>query len=153
MACLNDVYRKFGEVGEACQLIETELGTLLLREEGQLKDLLENPNQELAKKIYSKINKYTTGQLFKKMKSHDKRLTDIETAVSKALHDRNLLFHHFFRKHNFRRNTPEGCQIMLDDLENMHKTILEAYKKLMLFSGIDLDQLEDMNMPKNHVDI
>ena len=30
MPSLDDVYRKFGEVSEAAQLVETELGTLLL---------------------------------------------------------------------------------------------------------------------------
>ena len=34
MPDLNEVYRKFGEVAEAAQLFETELGNLLLLEKG-----------------------------------------------------------------------------------------------------------------------
>jgi hypothetical protein len=30
MPTLDDIYRKFGEVSEAAQLVETELGTMLL---------------------------------------------------------------------------------------------------------------------------
>ena len=37
---LDDVYRKFGEASEAAQLLETELGTLLLWEQAIADDLL-----------------------------------------------------------------------------------------------------------------
>jgi hypothetical protein len=41
MLTLDEVYRKFGEVAEAAQLLETELGTIRLNAEGIEHDLFE----------------------------------------------------------------------------------------------------------------
>jgi len=63
------------------------------------------------------------------------------------------LSHSFYRQHNFRRNSEHGCQVMLDDLEQIHEVLLEAYKAVMLLSGIDLDKVSLSNAPKGHVPI
>ncbi len=46
---------------------------------------------------------------------------------------------------------------MLDDLEKMHDIILDAYKKLLLLDGIDLEKLaensESVSLPTGHVKI
>ena len=138
MPDLNEVYRKFGEVAEAAQLLETELGNLLLLEKGIEADLLFKPDPVLAKDIYDKLDRLTTGQLLNELKRYAKSLGNLEADIRKALDERNKLFHSFYRKHNFRRNSSEGCQIMLDDLEEMHNTILDAYMKLLQLSGVDL---------------
>ena len=138
MPDLNEVYRKFGEVAEAVQLLETELGNLLLLEKGIEADLLFKPDPVLAKDIYDKLDRLTTGQLLNELKRYAKSLGNLEADIRKALDERNKLFHSFYRKHNFRRNSSEGCQIMLDDLEEMHNTILDAYMKLLQLSGVDL---------------
>ena len=138
MPDLNEVYRKFGEVAEAAQLLETELGNLLLLEKGIEADLLFKPDPVLAKDIYEKLDRLTTGQLLNELKRYAKSLGNLEADIRKALDERNKLFHSFYRKHNFRRNSSEGCQIMLNDLEEMHNTILDAYMKLLQLSGVDL---------------
>ena len=39
---------------------------------------------------------------------------------------------------------------MLDDLEEMHNTILDAYMKLLQLSGVDLNKLSEA-LPTQHV--
>ena len=51
MSGLDDVYRKFGEVSEAAQLFETELGNILLTIEGAAADLFSGDRQEEAREI------------------------------------------------------------------------------------------------------
>ena len=51
MATLYDVYRKFGEVCEAAQLLETELGTLLLTHKCIDAGLLDRSNPHKATAI------------------------------------------------------------------------------------------------------
>ena len=67
MPTLDDVYRKFGEVAEAAQLLETELGTVLLCNQGVEHELFTGDKGELATEIYNKINKSTLGQLLKQL--------------------------------------------------------------------------------------
>jgi hypothetical protein len=144
MTTRDDIYRKFGEVSEAAQLIETELGTmsLFLRvvDEGLITPTLE-VDGEGATEVLKQINKQTLGTLIKNVKGYTTRLDQLEPLLSKALKERNRLSHHFYRQHNFRINSKKGRLIMLNDLEAIHNTLLEAYKTLSLLSGIDLDAL------------
>lgn len=153
MPDLEDVYQKFGFVAEAAQLVETEMGTLLLWKEGMDADLIDKPNPELARTIHDKLNRHTLGQLIKKSKKLDEPIDKIESILIKTLKERNRLFHSFYRQHNFRRNSSDGCQIMLDDLENIHDTILDAYTKLLLLSGIDIEDMKNDELPTGHVKI
>lgn len=57
MPTLDDVYRKFGEAAEAAQLLETELGNLLLEHDCIEADLLESPDPDKATAIYDRINR------------------------------------------------------------------------------------------------
>lgn len=107
---------------------------------------------ELATEIYSNINKSTLGQLLKRL-TKSVGFGDLELLLAYALAERNQLFHSFYRKHNFRRNSDEGRAKMLEDLEHKHKTILEAYKAVMRLSGIDLDKVTSVPMPTTHVKI
>ena len=153
MPTLDDVYRKFGEVSEAAQLLETELGTLVLWEKGVEAGLLSQKDPKLATEIHSQINKRTLGQLIRVAGEYEKSVEALSEHLNTALTERNRLFHSFYRHHNFRRNSSEGCQIMLDDLEEMHDTILNAYKEVMLLSGIDLDKLSNEELPTGHLPI
>ena len=49
--------------------------------------------------------------------------------------------HSFYLQHNIRRNSDYGREIMLSDLDVIHDKLLEAYKALLLISGVDLDKL------------
>ena len=139
MPTLDDVYQKFGFVAEAAQLLETELGNLLLLYAGVEEKLHSIPNPTRAAELFQEIDKHTLGQLIKKLKVKDKEIAKLEDVLGTALDERNRLFHSFYRQHNFRRNSDQGRQLMLDDLDSMHKTLLDAYKTVMLLQGVDLD--------------
>jgi hypothetical protein len=140
---LDDVYRKFGEASEAAQLLETELGTMLLHFNVVDEGLLSTPNPERATAIYKTINRSTLGQVIKKLKSNAQSidgLDGLENLLSDALVERNRLSHSFYRQHNLRRNSEEGRVLMMDDLDSIHTKLLDAYKAVMLLSGFDLDK-------------
>src|SRR6266851_1684995 len=155
MPTLDDIYRKFGETAEAAQLLETQLGTMLLLSRGAEDGLFTEPNPELAANLYSTINRHTLGQLIKRLNTTPQSLDALESVLSNALEERNRLFHSFYRHHNFRRNSDEGRELMLKDIESIHDTLLRAYKAVMLLNGVDLDALVDSgiehNAPTRHV--
>lgn len=153
MPSLDDVYRKFGETAEAAQLIETELGTVLLAARCIEEGLLENKNPARATDILGSVNRHTLGQLLGNLNNHTQSLDALEGVLSKALQQRNRLFHSFYRTHNFRRNSDEGRALMLEDLEVIHSALLEAYKAILRLGGIDLDRMTDVALPKRHLPI
>lgn len=153
MPSLDDVYRKFGGTAEAAQLIETELGTMLLAARCIEEGLLENKNPGRATDILGSVNRHTLGQLLKNLKNHTQSLDALEDLLLGALEGRNCLFHSFYRKHNFRRNSDEGRALMMEDLEAIHSVLLEAYKAIMKLSGVDLDAMTNIELPKRHVPI
>jgi len=153
MPSLDDVYCKFGETSEAAQLLETELGNILFLSGAIDQNLIEEPDQVAATALYRSINRKTLGQLLKGLKNTTESVDHLEELLSKALKERNRLAHSFYRQHNFRRNSDGGRQIMLDDLEQIHDVLLEAYKAVARLSGIDLDKLEIKELPKIHVPI
>lgn len=146
MPTLDDVYRKFGEVSEAAQLIETELGTSLLFfdiVEAELisPDTLTVEDKLAAREIMARIERKTLGALLKSNKQHTDELEKLEPLLSDALKVRNRLSHHFYREHNFRKFTEAGREIMMADLEAMHVKLIDAYKALLLLSGTDIDKV------------
>ena len=155
MFSLDDVYRKFGETAEAAQLLETQLGTMLLLVRGTEDKLISEPNPNRATDVYRQINRQTLGQLLKNLKNTNQSLQELDSLLSNALGERNRLFHSFYRQHNFRRNSDEGRMLMLRDLESIHDILLHAYKAVMLLDGVDLDGLADTtvehNLPTRHV--
>jgi hypothetical protein len=153
MPSLDDVYRKFGEASEAAQLLETELGTLLLQIGAIEANLLQNPDSERATEIYRRINRQTLGQLIKSIGNAPDSLAHLDDLLAQALKARNRLAHSFYLRHNLRRNSEEGRAIMLEDLESIHDKLLKAYKAVMLLSGIDLDQVVAKKLPTGHLPI
>lgn len=153
MSSLNDVYCKFGEVSEAAQLLETELGTLLFEHRATEEGLLDEPDREKAVRILEKIDRRTLGQLLKQLSESTDSLADLEDLLTRALAERNRLAHSFYRQHNFRKTSDTGRALMLEDLEDIHRIILEAYKAVMRLSGIDLDNVIIVSVPDKHVPI
>ena len=153
MSTLDDVYRKFGEVSEAAQLLETELGNVLIKIGAAEANLLNEPNPDRASELFKKINHQTLGQLLKNVSNSTESVGHLEALLSRALAERNRLSHSFYRRHNFRRNSEEGRVFMLKDLESIHDTLLEAYKAVMLLSGINLDAVHIDQLPTRHVPI
>jgi len=144
MPTLDDVYRKFGEAAEAAQLLETDLGTMLLFfgvvDEGLISPALE-VDSKAATDLLQRINGRTLGQLLRNSKRHTDALNELEPLLARALEERNRLAHSFYRQHNLRRNSDAGRAIMLTDLEFIHATLLAAWKAVNLLLGIDLDAL------------
>ena len=156
MAKLDEVYRKFGEVSEAAQLLETELGNLLLRHEFIDADLVEHPNPNRATTIYDQVNKRTLGRLIRSLGPIGDSIEGLEQLLSNALASRNRLTHSFYLQHNFRRNSDDGRDVMLRDLEAIHDDLLEAYKAILRLSGIDLEKLMesgDTTLPSGYLPI
>ena len=153
MPSLEDIYQKFGFASEAAQLLETELGTILFVSGAIKQNLLEKQDTEAATELYNNINRKTLGQLLEGVKNTDISVEHLEELLSRALKERNRLAHSFYRQHNFRRNSEDGRQVMLDDLEKIHEVLLEAYKAVMLLSGVDLDEISISNLPTRHVPI
>lgn len=141
MPTLDEVYWKFGYAAEAAQLLETELGSMLIIHGVVEENLVNQPNPNRAAELFRQIDRHTLGQLITKLKANDQSVANLEDVLAKALDERNRLFHSFYRQHNFRRNSDEGRQKMFDDLELIHKALLDAYKAVMLLSGVDLDKL------------
>ena len=152
---LDDVYRKFGETAEAAQLLDTELGTMLLTVLGGSEGLIANPNPKRAAEILDQINAQTLGQLLSRLKSQTTSLDDVEALLLRALDERNRLAHSFYRQHNLRRNSDQGRAIMMEDLKRIHDTVLNAYKTLMLLSGVDIEAMAktDHVLPTGHFPI
>jgi hypothetical protein len=156
LSTLDDVYRKFGDVSEAAQLLETELGTMLLFEEFVQADLLTEPDKKRAAAILGRIDRRTLGQLVKNLNDKSQSLVQLDDLLSRALEERNRLSHSFYRQHNFRRNFAEGRAIMMKDLESIHQTLPDAYKAVMLLSGVDLEAevaAGRVYLPTRHVKI
>ncbi len=71
MPTLDDVYRKFGEVAEAAQLLETELGTILLINRAAAAGLFGAANSTAAADLLGMIDRQTLGQLSQEPASDD----------------------------------------------------------------------------------
>jgi hypothetical protein len=142
MPTLDEVYRKFGETAEAAQLLETEIGTIALMIGCSAADLVTNPDPSRATEIYQRINRQTLGQLLKNVGRSTDTLDHLAELLDRALKARNRLSHSFYLRHNFRRNSDQGRQIMLDDLHKIHVTIFDAYKGVLRLSGVDLDAID-----------
>ncbi len=152
MTALDDVYKKFGETAEAAQLLETELGNILLFIQTEEKDLVQDKNPEVAQNIVNKINKSTLGGLLREVEEKIGGQEEFITTLEQALKARNKLSHSFYREHNFRRNTIAGRKQMLQDLEEMHDKIIEAYKLTLALSGIDIEKFK-MPLQEKHIKI
>lgn len=153
VADLDDVYRKYGEVSEAAQLLETELGNILIMIGAVDANLIVQSEPQAAAALFNQINRHTLGQLLKHLHNTTNSAVHLESLLSSALAERNRLAHSFYRQHNFRRNSAEGCVIMLQDLCSIHEALLSAYKSVLLLSGIDLDTLVIDSHPTGHVGI
>ena len=152
MATLDEVYRKFGETFEVAQLLETEIGTLLVTHNAIEAGLLERPNPIHSRKIYDKIESKTLGKLIKELTTTSEAEMDLKDLLRKAWKSRNRLAHAFFQYHNFRRNSVEGRDEMLRDLEEIHINLFEAYKAILLLSGTNLEKI-DSNLLEEYMAI
>ena len=138
MATLDEVHRKFGEVSMDAQLLEHELGTLNLEHKYNDLGLFENPDPQKATEIENKINKRTLGNLKKELEQSGESIEQINQLLNDAVESRNRLTHRFYAYHKC--DTDDGREVMLRDLQAIHKVLLEAYKEVLRLSGIDVEK-------------
>lgn len=124
---IDDVYRMFGEAAEGAQLLETELGNILMSTRAEDENLFERENRGKGAEILEKINRSTLGWILKELRGRNGIPDDADRAFANALAERNRLMHVFYREHNFRRNSSDGCKLMVADLRTIDHTIMEAY--------------------------
>lgn len=124
----DQVYLKFGQAAEAAQLFETSLGTLLLGMKGLEQGWCFAPNPSAAGIFLENLANDTLGALLKKLKRYDGVHTDLVSQFFDALKARNSLIHGFFLKHNLGFQTEAGRARMLEDLENIHSRLFDAWR-------------------------
>ena len=78
MPTLNDVYRKFGETAEAAQLLETELGNVLLSLAAFEDDLSTGMNPSRAADLVGEINASTLGRLLNNIRAKTRLPDELE---------------------------------------------------------------------------
>ncbi|WP_218668889.1 hypothetical protein [Variovorax sp. KK3] len=147
------MYAKFGEVAEAAQLLETQLGNMLFLHGVKEEDLIANQRPERAAALLREINRKTLGALLSSPGLATLTAAGLEDLFAEALKERNRLNHGFYREHNLRRNSADGCTKMLYDLERIHDVLLKAYEAAMLLSGTDILKLASGQAPAGHLPI
>jgi len=130
MATRDELYAKFGIAAEAAQLLETELGTLLLFATGVRNGWHAEPDAEGARVALKEIDRSTLGRLLASLEhvEHVQLSPDILAHLKSALQARNRLSHGFFERHNFKIETDEGRDTMLAELESLHEELYMAWR-------------------------
>lgn len=149
MATRDELYAKFGMTAEAAQLFETALGTLLLGAEGLKGEWAEKPDLQDATDKYAKINKSTLGQLLRSARTVVDLDEDLIDMFGDALDTRNKLMHGFYLRHNFAIQTDAGRDSMIEDLEETHTILYNAWQIADQLSGVLLDYIMEL---KNNPD-
>lgn len=138
MPSLDALYARFGLTAEAGQLLETELGTLLIADAIKLHGLDKVRNKVLAKKILEEIDRKTLGQLIQTLRKQRTVPPEFESELEIALSERNRLNHSFYMEHNLRKQSEDGRQIMIADLEVIHERIQKAYQTARSLTNIKI---------------
>jgi hypothetical protein len=78
-------------------------------------------DHETAARVLKEIESITLGVILRRFK----KLIQIENSgipeqFGRALKARNRLFHGFFEHHNLWIETPDGCEMMIEDLTALH---------------------------------
>ena len=128
------------------------MNILLAIEEAQ-SDLFFADRQEEAREIPRRTNKETLGQALKRTSGKNWSFEHAADLFAQALAERNRLSHSFFREFKLRRNSSEGCGMMLEDLELIHETLLQAGNLALAISGRDLDSLQLPSLPTKYLEL
>ncbi|CAK1768910.1 conserved hypothetical protein [Vibrio crassostreae] len=131
---MNEVYKKFGEASELAQLLEHELGTLLIR----ILDVTPKfvtTQPEMAWMLLDDVYTPALRRFIRQQKGQhqEEQVMQALNEAFKALHG---LHHGFFR-------TYHGCSEteMLEALETVVMSLWQGYRSVMLLSGVDVDEL------------
>jgi hypothetical protein len=128
MATRDDVYREFGKTVELAQLLETELGTLLLAQEAIQHDAFTLDVWESGAQVVKAIEKRTLGQSLGEIRKRYHISDDLESVFDQALAARNRLAHGFYLSYGRRIETDRGCDEMIAHLFRLQKDLWPAYQ-------------------------
>ncbi|TCT58378.1 hypothetical protein [Vibrio crassostreae] len=130
---MDEVYRKFGEASELAQLLEHELGTLLIRILGVSPNLVTD-KPELAWTLLDDEHRPALNLFIRQQKGqHDDEQTVL--ALNEAFKAQHALHHGFFRIYHGSSDTE-----MLEALETVVMSLWQGYRSIMLLSGVDIDE-------------
>jgi hypothetical protein len=143
MATREELYAKFGVTAEAAQLLETDLGTIVLVVEGWKNGWHVRAEPERATEFYERLNRKTLGQLLREVKLHIQFDDAIAEKLEIGLAARNRLNHGFYERHNFAIQTDDGRDKMIEDLESLHTQLFEAWQTSVKLVAIFGSLLKD----------
>jgi hypothetical protein len=120
-----DVFAWFGVAAYAVQCFEVELCILIL-----LAHRLKDPSllSEHLEKIDIKLSKSTLGALLSELKSHLIINIDLQKILNNYREKRNYLIHQFFFNHSTDLLSKDGCLKMIEELKEIHASLMEANK-------------------------
>ncbi|MGR3370269.1 MAG: hypothetical protein ACU0CC_01180 [Sagittula sp.] len=129
VASRSELYEKFGVTAEAAQLFETAIGTIVLAARGHNRGWFQKTDPDAAAATMAEIDALTLGrslgELDKELKIGDGTVLAI---FRRGLKSRNLLFHGFFERHNFKIQTSVGRDEMMSDLEDLHEDLFSCWQ-------------------------
>ena len=150
MATRDQVYMKFGEVAEAAQLFETNLGTVILATKSLSEAWHKKPNPNVAREFLDSINRKTLGALLIEVRKSVRFDTNGEKILIDALGARNSLMHGFYEKHNFKIFNDDGCDDMISDLENLHSKLALGWQLALSISDDLVKFISDKTKKSEH---
>jgi len=134
MATRLEVYEKFGLAAEAGQLLETELITAILSLEALERGWIEEPNATHATKVLRELDNLTLGHLMRRLRKQFNIKEDQISFLGDSLKARNSLNHGFFERHNFKIQSSDGRDEMMEDLEQIHQVLFDAWQAATILS-------------------
>lgn len=148
MASRAELYEKFGLTAEAAQLFETAVGTIVLAARGHNRGWFQEADPEAAAASLAERDSLTLGRALRAL---ERELTIGDSTVLEAfrrgLKSRNLLFHGFFERHNFKIQTEAGRTEMIADLDVLHEDLFQCWR---LAEAVTSTLFED-HMTEEHV--
>jgi len=142
LASKTDVYNAVGQALEAACLLEQEIGTsLLILNALETKSYL-SPDADAYAKLRAAIDRNTLGKALNSIKQQLSLSSDIETSFSDALDARNQLVHRFFAEHGLEISTPQGRDVMLAHVTELHRNLRTT---LSLAQDISLKMLIELS--------
>ncbi|MEZ8260100.1 hypothetical protein AB6D81_18015 [Vibrio splendidus] len=136
---MNEVYKKFGEASELAQLLEHELGTLLIR----ILDVTPKfvtpkfvtTQPEMAWMLLDDVYTPALRRFIRQQKGQHQE-EQVMQALNESFKAQHGLHHGFFRIHHGSSETE-----MLEALETVVMSLWQGYRSVMLLSGVDVDEL------------
>ncbi len=132
---MNEVYKKFGEASELAQLLEHELGTLLIR----ILDVTPKfvtTQPEMAWMLLDDVYTPALSRFIRQEKGQHQE-EQIMQALNESFKAQHGLHHGFFRTYHGSSDTE-----MFEALDPVLMSLWKGYRAVMLFSGIDINELE-----------